>query len=102
MKERSIRTNILHYLNSLPRSDFWVSPPGSPTSLPDICGVLNGRAVYVEVKVPGKKPRKAQVWRMNRLEKAGAIVFTANSIGDASHQLYRRGLRTYEQRCREV
>ena len=102
MKESSIRTDILDYLNSLPCSHFWVSLPGSPTALPDICGVLAGRAVYVEVKVPGKKPRKAQVYRMNKLKAAGAVVIVASSVGDTSHALYLHHLRTYEQRCREV
>lgn len=80
MRESSIRTKILHYLNGLPQSDFWASPPGSPTALPDICGVLAGRAVYVEVKVPGKKPRKAQQYRMEKLKAAGAVVIVAQCV----------------------
>jgi hypothetical protein len=89
MKESSIRSSILKWLNSLPESHFEVSPPNSPTGKPDITGCLSGihtswgyrgRYVAIEVKVPGKKPRLAQRYAMDKLREAGAFCIVATNL----------------------
>jgi len=86
VKESSIRTKILAYLNSLPRSDFEVSPPNSPTAKADITGCWHGRYVAVEVKIPGKKARRAQAYRLGKLRKAGALCIVATSVEDVQDE----------------
>jgi hypothetical protein len=88
MKESSIRSSIVKWLNSLPESHFEVSPPNSPTAKPDITGCLTaytghhyfGRYVAVEVKIPGKKPRLAQRYAMDKLREAGAFCIVATNL----------------------
>ena len=87
MTEATIRTGILKYLNSLPEACFFVSPPGSPTGLPDITGSLKGRYVAVEVKRPGKEAEKHQAHVHGMLRGAGAIVFVAHSLSEAKTKL---------------
>jgi hypothetical protein len=87
VRESAIRSKILRYLNSLPNSDFEVSPPGSPTGAADIVGCLNGRYVACEVKVPGKEARPAQRYWLRKKYKAGAIVFVAHSVEEAKREL---------------
>ena len=82
MLEKTIRSKILRYLNSLPQSDFVVSPPGTQTGESDIKGCIAGRYICVEVKVPGKKPRPSQRYRLNKLRKAGALVIVASSVDE--------------------
>lgn len=87
MSEKTIRGSILRWLNSLPDSDFDVSPPGSPTGAADIIGSLAGRYVACEVKIPGKEARPAQLYWMRKKAKAGAIVFVAHSLAEARAKL---------------
>lgn len=89
--EKDIKFKIVNYLKTLPCSEWEVSPPGSPTAKPDITGCLNGFYIAIEVKVPGKKPRKAQGYKMNRLRRAGAVVFAATSVEQVRGELRKGG-----------
>lgn len=55
--------------------------------LPDILAIKNGRAVWMEVKVPGNEPSKIQLHRMRELAAAGCPVAVVYSAGDARHFL---------------
>ena len=87
----NLRYKIRDYLNSLPRSSFKVNGPGSPTGEPDIDGCLDGRYVAVEVKVPGKKPKRHQGYRLKKLAAAGAFTFCAHSVEETREEI-KRGL----------
>lgn len=51
--------------------------------LPDLCCVYRGRSLWLEVKLPGKKPRPAQEVMRKRLELAGATCGVATSVPEA-------------------
>lgn len=53
--------------------------PGT-TGVPDRICLMNSRAVFVELKAPGKKPRPIQVRRMNQLRDQGFQTFVVDSI----------------------
>ena len=57
---------------------------GLPRGHPDISGVIppDGRALFVECKVSGRKRSPWQVQRHADLQKAGAIVLTVTSVED--------------------
>ena len=52
----------------------------SPRGVPDIIGTLPplGRALYIEVKAPGKKPSQLQMDFLTEQAGAGAIAFWAD------------------------
>jgi len=79
-KEATIKKDIIKFLNRLPRSEFEVSRPGSPTGKPDITGCLRGIYMAIEVKTLSGYARKIQKYRMKRLREAGAIVFVATTV----------------------
>lgn len=56
-----------------------VSP--STTGVPDRICLKAGRAVFVEVKAPGRKPRPIQVRRMNQIRQQGFDTFVVDSTG---------------------
>ena len=58
---------------AFPRAVFWkqIAGGGSVVGLPDIAGVVEGRAVQLEVKTSRGKASKVQVYRMERLRGAG-------------------------------
>lgn len=58
---------------------------GIPIGYPDLVGVypIGGRAVYIEVKAPGKKPSKQQSYMLDFLQSQGAIAFWADSVDEA-------------------
>lgn len=65
---------------------FWVKIHGSNMQhrgLPDLHGVVQGRAAWLEVKMPGEKPTDLQVYTLNQLRAAGAIVGVVYSSEDA-------------------
>ena len=51
----------------------------------DIWGhrISDGRAVYIEVKLPGEKPRDDQEKFLNAMRRTGAIAGCAHSIAEA-------------------
>lgn len=51
----------------------------------DIMGhrISDGKAFYIEVKLPGNKPKKHQQKFLDAMERAGAIVGCAHSIEEA-------------------
>ena len=51
----------------------------------DIFGhrISDGRAIYIEVKLPGEKPREDQKKFLNAMVKTGAIAGVAHSIEEA-------------------
>lgn len=46
---------------------------------PDLEAFRDGRAIFIEVKRPGKKPTPLQKYRMNQLRKAGFSVYVMDS-----------------------
>ena len=53
--------------------------PGT-TGVPDRICLMNSRAVFVELKAPGKKPRPIQVRRMNQLRQQGFTALVVDSV----------------------
>lgn len=51
----------------------------------DIWGhrISDGRAIYIEVKLPGEKPREDQKKFLNAMVKTGAIAGVAHSVEEA-------------------
>ena len=55
--------------------------------LPDLSGVLpGGRAIFVEIKLPGKKPTPNQRGALAMLHDLGAFVCTVSSVEQAQGQ----------------
>ena len=92
MKESSIRSAILSYLNSLSQSYFEISRPGSQSGKPDITGCLRGRYVAVEVKRLREKPTKLQAYKLKRIYEAGGIGIVAGSVEEIENILECLGL----------
>lgn len=62
----------------LVRKMAWEGRAGAP----DLCVMLNGRVVFVEVKKPGGKPEARQVREHARMRKRGADVRVIDNIAD--------------------
>jgi Holliday junction resolvase len=80
-KETSVQTRILKYLNELPNS-FWVKPTTTNCAgCPDIFGVLQGYAIFIEVKRSEREtPSEIQKYRIERITGTGALVFVAYDV----------------------
>ena len=61
---------------------------GLPAGFPDLMGVIppNGRALFIEVKRPGQKPRPNQTDFLERFRAAGCVAFWADSVDSALAQ----------------
>ena len=59
----------------------------------DLIGVLppSGRALFLELKVPGKLPSAHQVAFLQRMKDAGALAFWATSVQQVIGRLRREG-----------
>lgn len=82
MKESTLRKNVLNYLNSLPQCKAIKIHGNAYTEAgtPDIMGCIEGRAFFLELKVPGKKPTAIQERRLREWKEAGAITGVVTSI----------------------
>lgn len=61
---------------------------GIPAGFPDLLGVVpgSGRALFIEVKAPGKKPTETQLQMLSLLRTRGAIAYWADSVESALNQ----------------
>ena len=48
--------------------------------IPDILACFHGRFVGIEVKMPGERPSKAQLYQLNKIRMAGGIGLVAYSL----------------------
>jgi Holliday junction resolvase len=81
MRESIIQTNIKKYLEK----EGWMVIKLIQTSvngIPDLLCLKDGRAVFIEVKQPGKKPTDLQQYRIEKLHRAGFAAITAASVSD--------------------
>lgn len=66
--------------------------PFQPAGLPDLMGIVDGRAICLEVKRPKERASLVQERTMARLSVAGAIVAVVTSVAEAidvvNHGLY--------------
>lgn len=60
---------------------------GCPAGTPDILSIINGAAVFFEVKRPGKKPTPIQEAMHERLRQSGARVYVVTSVDDLLEML---------------
>ena len=77
----------MELLRTVPSSEVVKIKGGSAqeSGLPDIlftCRALGGRAVWIEVKAPGEKPRKLQAYKLERWRRAGAISLVVHSVDE--------------------
>lgn len=60
------------------RAGWWVMKihggPYQMSGVPDLLCIKNGRAVFLEVKQPGKHPTEIQKRRMNEIEREGGAL----------------------------
>lgn len=92
--ESRLQLRIRHALEGqFPGSYWWKvhGGPFTPAGVPDLAGVVLGRAVFVEVKLPGGRVSRIQTITQRRLASAGAIVAVATSVDEAVTQV-RAGL----------
>lgn len=70
---------------------FWVTKfhgnAFSMAGVPDVLAIKDGRACWLEVKQPGKKPTKIQDHRMQELFAVGCPVAVVTSAAEAKHFL---------------
>jgi hypothetical protein len=88
--EKSIVEAILKYLNSLEGTRAR-KIHGGPymAGWPDILCVKDGQAYFFEVKRPGGKATKLQLYELSEWMKAGAIVAIVTSVEDVRAVLER-------------
>lgn len=85
-RESAISQRIVEALNQLPgchAEKRWTGGIYSRVGEPDVTGCIGGRRIEIEVKVPGKQPRKVQAKRLRDWAEAGAIVGSVTSIEEA-------------------
>ena len=83
MSEAAIVKKIMAYLRA--QGAWCMKTHGGAyqqAGVPDIAAVLNGQAIYIEVKRPGEKATKIQNLVMGKLKEVGAVVGVATSVED--------------------
>lgn len=79
MQEKSVEQYLIRRVNELGGRAYKFVSPGN-SGVPDrlVC-LPGGRACFVELKAPGKKPRPLQVAAQEQLRKLGFTVKTIDS-----------------------
>jgi hypothetical protein len=94
-----VNSGLARTINKGKKSIIRLAPAGTP----DIVGVMypTGRALFVEVKRPGKKPTDTQLEQMQDLSGFGALCVVATSVDEVKSALeginHKLNERTYER-----
>ena len=86
--EAKITAKIIDHLRALPKA--WarkVHQSRYQQGEPDVDACVAGRAVKIEVKVPGNKPTPKQLITMRRWARSGALVGWATSVEEVEDLL---------------
>jgi Holliday junction resolvase len=84
MRESIIQAGVKKYLEK----EGWMVIKLIQTSvngIPDLLCLKDGRAVFIEVKQPGKKPTDLQQYRIEKLHKQGFEAISATSVADVTN-----------------
>ena len=86
--EKAIVNSIMRYLQSLPGC-YAFKTHGSiyGSGQPDIVGCIKSRAFALEVKRPGGRPTKLQVYMLEKWKAAGAITGIVHSVDEVKEVL---------------
>ena len=79
MNERTIEAKLKNAVETSGGLCWKLVCPGT-TGVPDRICLMNSRAVFVELKAPGKQPRPIQQHRMNQLRDQGFQTFVVDSM----------------------
>ncbi len=91
MKEQSIQTKIMAYLNKL--GAYNVKTISTNTAgTPDVLCCFKGHFLAVEVKRPGGKVSELQKHHLNRIKESGGIAVVAYGIDEVRDALSEAGL----------
>jgi hypothetical protein len=83
MPETRLVNRIIRWLNDQPSTRARkVHGSVYQTGEPDVDAVVNGRAVKIEVKLPGQKSTALQARRLAQWEAAGAVVGVVTSLDE--------------------
>jgi hypothetical protein len=89
--ERTITDGILRLAKS---RGFWClkvhGGPFQKSGIPDCLFIKDGRAVFIEVKQPGKKPSPLQEVRIDEIRRiGGAVAEWVTSVDEAEKHLWK-------------
>ena len=79
MNERTIEHQLKKAVEASGGLCWKLVCPGT-TGVPDRICLMRNRAVFVELKAPGKQPRPIQQHRMNQLHDQGFQTFVVDSV----------------------
>lgn len=84
MTESALQKRVLEELKSEPgvRALRLTESPYLEAGTPDLLVVVEGRAVFVELKVEGEKPTPLQAYRGREWASVGALVGVARSLDE--------------------
>lgn len=92
--EKTISTNIVRYLRSLPRTHARKLHAGANPSQPDVDAAVAGRSVKLEVKRPSRRREvtPGQAKALTEWENAGALAAVVCSVDEVRALLASEGL----------
>lgn len=79
MNERTIEHQLKKAVEASGGLCWKLVCPGT-IGVPDRICLMRNRAVFVELKVPGQKPRPIQQRRMNQLRQQGFVTLVVDSV----------------------
>lgn len=79
MNEQFIESQLKKAIENMGGLCWKLVCPGT-TGVPDRICLMRNRAVFVELKAPGKQPRPIQAHRMNQLRQQGFTALVVDSV----------------------
>lgn len=90
--ESSITKSIVTLAKSLGWWTFKIAGgPMQTSGIPDLLCIRGGRAVFLEVKQPGKKPSPLQAHRMKEIREVGGATAEVVTSKQEAEAILRRG-----------
>ena len=89
MTELQLQKKVIRMMKrEFPDAFFYKAHDQFTAGIPDIVGCISGVFFGVELKRPGARPRKLQVYVMEQIRNAGGYALCADSLDQVKHFLF--------------
>lgn len=84
MLELDLKRKVLKAIKKqFPKAWVWKISDRFYSGIPDLFIIHNGVHIFIELKRPGEKPTKIQIYTMNKINEAGGFALCVSSVGTA-------------------
>lgn len=88
MSEKNLKTNVCKMIKKdFPKAWFWKISDKFYAGIPDLLVLIDGKAIFMELKYGKNTLQKIQIFTINQINKAGIKAVEVRSVAQAKMEI---------------